>query len=250
MVQIEHWELNPWYVLFFYNLLYHYLPFQKAFETNRLSQFQDIFKSSEDIWNKKQLKRPEASTSLGGIKNIFNASLNKSSTSTSAPAKDYDTNTIPANYNVNSAQAIEGFVNDSVERTRLEAERVFLNQHVFEANQLFSRRSATIDGKENATGNVLSQAYQPLDSFIENVFALKIEKAVTKSGMDNIRPALMEAITEVNDPAIQSIWDKIFAICEKRLLEGDIGIDQLRASKTWMRHVVQNATEYLQNEYV
>lgn len=225
--------------------------FQKSFETNKLSQFQDIFKSSEDIWNRKQLKRNDEPQKFGGVSGIFNASAKSVATRTAAPqANDYDTNTIPANYNVNSAHAIEGYVNDTVERTRFEAERVFLNQHIFEANQVFTRRSEPffVDGKENATAAVQPSSLRPLDSYVENVFAKKIEEAFCNGGMERILPAMQEAVQEVNDPAIQSIWDKIFAICGKTLLEGDIGIDQLRASKVWMQHVVQNATEYLEIE--
>uniref|UniRef100_A0A914Z772 Nuclear pore protein n=1 Tax=Panagrolaimus superbus TaxID=310955 RepID=A0A914Z772_9BILA len=221
--------------------------------TSKLSHFQDIFKSSEEIWNKKQLTRNEGPHKHSAVSEIFNATAKSSTLLTPNTTRDYDTNTIPANYNINSTQAIEGLVNDTVERTRLESERNFLNQHVFQANHIISRRSVPFtENSKPINQQVLmsSAAFKPLDTFTEEVFAKHIEEALTSGGIEKVLSSLRAAVKKVDDPAIDDIWEKIFAVCQTVLLEGDMEVDQLRSSKKWMRHVVHYSTEYLQNQFL
>uniref|UniRef100_A0A7E4V0N0 Nuclear pore protein n=1 Tax=Panagrellus redivivus TaxID=6233 RepID=A0A7E4V0N0_PANRE len=225
----------------------------------QLNQFQDIFKSSEEIWNRKQLKNHGPGGDAGPRRptaSIFSSS--KNSTKQAVPSSGgYKDNYSTDSYNVVSGAAITGLVEQSVHRARLEAERVFLNQHVLESNNLRygrSRSPNTSNAHVKDFGSSLerpkSKHLKPLDNFVENVFAKKVEQALSSPERTaGLLPALKSAVLDAKDPAIEVVWDKIFALCKGSLKDSNSSVAEFRMSKDWMRHVVEAATGYLQAEY-
>uniref|UniRef100_A0AC34QP27 Nuclear pore protein n=1 Tax=Panagrolaimus sp. JU765 TaxID=591449 RepID=A0AC34QP27_9BILA len=210
----------------------------------KLSQFQDIFKSSEEIWKKKRLDDGEQLNRSGfGVSSIFKKD---------EPSRfELTTNGIPKNYDVNSLQAIEGFVEDSIKRTRLEAERMFLNQHVIEMDLALASKKVAADSAQDkfVDGRIKTKFALPLNTFIENTFAEKMDKAVKSGGFTKVLDGLKAAVKEVNESSITSIWDTVFSLCKTVLLKEGESISEYRNSKDWMKHVVENATEHFQTEY-
>lgn len=168
------------------------------------------------------------------------------------PKLDTTVGGIPKNYDVNSLTEIEGFVGDSIERTRLEAERMFLNQHVVEMDQIFAARRAAArepEEKKQGDGKIKTKYALPLDSFIENTFAKRMEEAVSSAGFGRVLEGLKSAVEEINEPSVSSIWGIVFALCQKVLLKEGESIAEFRNSKEWVRHVVEYGSKYLQEEY-
>lgn len=95
------------------------------------SSLGDIFRTSEEICQRKQLR--ESATQAGPDMYAF-------STKTLAKKtfeRSYDQRTQPmANYNLTSSEMLDASVKESIERSRIEAERAFFNQQILEATQL------------------------------------------------------------------------------------------------------------------
>ena len=65
-----------------------------------------------------------------------------------------------------------------------------------------------------------------------------------------IRDALLDAVKEINDKDVYDIWEKIFAVCSKSLLEDHETVREMRLSRKWAEHVISKATKYLQEQLV
>lgn len=95
----------------------------------------DIFRTSEEMCQRKQL-RDEL---IHHDQQLITQPI-KPQTSWKKPtisrAEDYNSQLPSSSYNITSGSVLEDFVEDSIERSRVEAERAFLNQQILEATQL------------------------------------------------------------------------------------------------------------------
>lgn len=59
---------------------------------------------------------------------------------------------------------------------------------------------------------------------------------------------MKSAIEEINEKEVDEIWDKVFVICSKAILEGAENVRELRSSKKWVDHVVNSSINFLHNQ--
>uniref|UniRef100_A0A914BVH6 Nuclear pore protein n=1 Tax=Acrobeloides nanus TaxID=290746 RepID=A0A914BVH6_9BILA len=210
----------------------------------------DIFRTSEEMCQRKQL-RDEL---IHHDQQLITQPI-KPQTSWKKPtisrAEDYNSQLPSSSYNITSGSVLEDFVEDSIERSRVEAERAFLNQQILEATQLaplheksVHASSGDFDRLQLTGGAPIARTFQPLQ-LLQDVFARKIDEHLTKNCQANILPALKSAFLEVEESRTKQIWEQVFAICVKPLLDETESINEFRASQAWMNHILDNSTKYL-----
>uniref|UniRef100_A0A915EGH0 Nuclear pore protein n=1 Tax=Ditylenchus dipsaci TaxID=166011 RepID=A0A915EGH0_9BILA len=243
----------------------------------------DIFRQSEEMWKQKKLTRNQtdgtsALSTLKTSKDVGQLSITAlpsfstpNKTAVDTRGHGYDESSLTGDftsgpYDSFSNKEIERYVESSFERARLEAERSFLNQQILERNRTYtpmgSARQFSIHSfnqSSSAAGGDISRLTtdlpielnptnsQPLE-YQQNVFAQKVDAALRRNCQVLIRDALVEAVNEINDKDVSDIWEKIFAICSKPLLEEET-VREMRTSKKWAEHVVNQSTKYLQEHF-
>lgn len=54
---------------------------------------------------------------------------------------------------------------------------------------------------------------------------------------------------DINEKEVKEIWNKVFVICSKPFLEGSSeNIRDMRLSKRWVEHVVNDSIDFLHNQ--
>ncbi|KAI1715918.1 nup93/Nic96 domain-containing protein [Ditylenchus destructor] len=232
----------------------------------------DIFRQSEEMWKRKNLtKQPTgAASAISALKTSKDLSqlsitaLTEPSLQSEQKKDEYDESATVADslgYDSFVSKEIDRYVQSSYERARLEAERSFLNQQVLE-NDGGRAAGRRVQSRQALGGTDVFQHFnidstpapanmatnQPLE-FQQNVFAQKIDLALRTNCQGVIKDALMEAVDEINDKDVNEIWDKVFVVCSKVLLEDPGTVRALRTSRKWAEHVVSNSTKYLQEHF-
>ncbi|KAI1701790.1 nup93/Nic96 domain-containing protein [Ditylenchus destructor] len=238
----------------------------------------DIFRQSEEMWKRKNLtKQPMgAASAISALKTSKDMSqLSITALSEPSPLQkeqkkdvtEYDETATVADslgYDSFVNKEIERYVQSSYERARLEAERSFLNQQVLHSD---GGRPAGTPGRRAQSRQALGgtdvfqhfnidstptpsnmATNQPLE-YQQNVFAQKIDLALRTNCQAVIKDALMEAVDEINDKDVNEIWDKVFVVCSKILLEEPENVRALRTSRKWAEHVVSKSTKYLHEHF-
>lgn len=85
--------------------------------------------------------------------------------------------------------------------------------------------------------------------FFKLPFFYQIDEHLSKNCQHGILPALKTIVNDIDDNRTKQIWEQVFAICVKPLLEESESIQEFRASQAWMSHVLDNSTKYLHKMY-
>ncbi|KAH7717062.1 Nucleoporin interacting component family protein [Aphelenchoides avenae] len=226
-----------------------------------LSDLSEIFKASEEIWQKKQLGTADWTKPLtGALQKAAAAEELKKQKPPSAAAKPRLATHIDG-YDDSSLKEIDKYVANSIHRARLEAERAFLNQQVVDTSgpkkplapmnsSVLSQPGSRAARGFDATKAALSATTvaEPL-AYEQNVFAAKIDALLNKSCRAVVRSALKDAVQTLDDRQVSHIWDQIHVLCKQPLLEEGQSVIDLRTSKAWAQYVVKESTAYLQEQF-
>jgi len=60
---------------------------------------------------------------------------------------------------------------------------------------------------------------------------------------------VFEALKEIDYQEVTALWEKVFAVCSKHIPTGEEeSVEDMRNSRRWMDHVVDESLLYLQNQ--
>lgn len=226
----------------------------------------DIFQRSEEIWNKKQSLRPVAgmSASLRASKDLGQLNSTRIIPPTiQQPTKELSTER-PMEYEGVNKDMIDGkftdpevnkYVQRAFERARIEAERIFLNQQILERPQS-SAASTTIFTPRREESQPLGKGMKHFANLAskslpheQNVFAQKIDSFLNTDCKALINTAIKHSIKKLNTKETSYIWSKIFSIFpQAMMLRTDETVREFRSAKRWLDRIIEEATQYLQNE--
>uniref|UniRef100_A0A914LBR6 Nuclear pore protein n=2 Tax=Meloidogyne incognita group TaxID=654580 RepID=A0A914LBR6_MELIC len=232
----------------------------------------DIFKRSEEIWNKKQTLKPIVgmNATLRTIKdqNQLNSTrLNIQQGKELAAEKKQQIVYDDLGSDQTQSDEVDKLVQRAFERARIATERSFLNQQVLErttggtssTSDLFSPRRGKQIGKENTlegksvfTKKVKSIGNLPSAPLAheQELFAKELDKALYQDSNSQLRPIINKAIEKLNSRETNYIWSKVFAILpESRMSRANQNVRELRSEKRWLDSLINSGSKYLQDEF-
>ncbi|KAL3072410.1 hypothetical protein niasHT_034094 [Heterodera trifolii] len=228
----------------------------------------DVFRRSEEIWSRKQSLRP---TTVGmGASLKTNQDLSQLSSTRlplskvaekppSADASDHyeDISTDGLNERFTDAETNK-FVQRTIERAQIEAERTFLNQQILErrfapGESLFGpvnkRAMGSAQPDRTASGGIkhfINLPNAPL-SHEQSIFAQKVNETLTSNASALILIAVKESLSKLKSKEAEYIWSKAWAMFPSSIGEN---WHEKRSSHNWMGHIIDNSTKFLQNEFI
>uniref|UniRef100_A0A1I7V779 Nuclear pore protein n=1 Tax=Loa loa TaxID=7209 RepID=A0A1I7V779_LOALO len=218
-------------------------PFQ--YKTRVDLALNDVFRRSEDLWKRKtpaekRLSDVEIGLLLGG----------KGFALSSVPQMQEETGENEAEELVLPSSDCQHMLNEIVAetsmRTRLEAERAFMNQRVVDQAYTTSKSvtKATVTIPSSRTANLDSlTSIMPGDG-IELTFAKGVSDYVVQKNVSMLALAFKEAASKSRDDGIVTLWGQALAPLNHPFVASGTA-KNFRASVSWMKHIIDTTLEFL-----
>ncbi|KAI6241440.1 Nuclear pore protein [Aphelenchoides fujianensis] len=201
-----------------------------------------IFRASEEIWKRKQLRSDSQWKPRDAVTGAVAKPAAASVEHNIRPLEPLDKTT---------SAALEEYLQKSTERARIEAERAFINQHILERSQTDSARGFGTSKQKHAF--VKAPTAAPADPYnldtMEhhcNVMAKHVQKSLATDASATIKAAMEAALAELNEADSNLIWQKVFPLLSIARPRHPDDVSLYRNSEEWQRHVIDQSTVLLQ----
>lgn len=134
-----------------------------------------IFRASDEIWKRKQLRSDLQWKPTSAVAGVFPAS-----TTSAISTEPKQAHTIEP-LDQSTSVAFDSYIKRSAERAKLEAERLFINQYIMEKAQSVQQKLKSTDANNTVPGSTttaLSCAETKPDDFATEVFAKNVNPLV------------------------------------------------------------------------
>uniref|UniRef100_A0A915Q733 Nuclear pore protein n=1 Tax=Setaria digitata TaxID=48799 RepID=A0A915Q733_9BILA len=209
----------------------------------------DVFRRSEDLWKK---KTPAEGWSFDTEMGLLFAS--KGFSLTSIPQMQEATENEGEELVLPSAdcqQMLNEIVAETSQRTRLEAERAFMNQRVVDQTYATTKsltKTTTVFTPSSATNLDSTMCIKPGDS-TELSFAMGVSEYVTQKNVNKLAVAFKEAASKTRDDGIIALWEQTLAPLHHSFVPNNT-LKNFRSSITWAKHIIDTTLEFLHKNFV
>lgn len=222
-----------------------------------------IFRASDEIWKRKQLRSDLQWKPTSAVAGVFPAS-----TTSAISTEPKQAHTIEP-LDQSTSVAFDSYIKRSAERAKLEAERLFINQYIMEKAQSVQQKLKSTDANNTVPGSTttaLSCAETKPDDFATEVFAKNVNPfspssssrftspgfqiSKVKNSTTSIEPAVRETLKEINAVDANKLWRKVFALCERKRTSDSGSVADYRNSDQWKSFVIDQAINLLQQTLV
>ncbi|CAG9540043.1 unnamed protein product [Cercopithifilaria johnstoni] len=211
----------------------------------------DVFRRSEDLWKRKapaeeRLSDVEMGLLLGG-KGFSLSSIPQMQEG--AAENEVDELVLPS---ADCQHMLNEIVAETSIRTRLEAERAFMNQRVvdqaYTAAKYVAKATPSAVPLSKTTYLDSTTSIKPGDS-IELTFAKGISDYIAEKKVDNLAMAFREAASKSRDDGIIALWGQALAPLSHPFVVSGTARN-FRSSISWMRHIIDTTLEFLHKNFI
>uniref|UniRef100_A0A1I8EWM8 Nuclear pore protein n=3 Tax=Wuchereria bancrofti TaxID=6293 RepID=A0A1I8EWM8_WUCBA len=208
----------------------------------------DVFRRSEDLWKRKtpaeeRLSDIEIGLLLGGK----GFSLSSVPQMQEAPSEN-EAEVLPS---ADCQHMLNEIVAETSMRTRLEAERAFMNQRVvdqaYTAAKSIKKATPTAISSSKVTHLDSATSIKPGDS-IELTFAKGVSDYIVEKKEDKLAMAFKEAASKSRDDGIVALWGQALAPLNHQFVVTGTA-KNFRSSISWMKHIIDTTLEFLHKNF-
>ncbi|KAL3998910.1 Nup93/Nic96 family protein [Acanthocheilonema viteae] len=211
----------------------------------------DIFRRSEDLWKRKapaeeRLSDVEMGLLLGG-KGFSLSSIPQMQEGT--VENEVEEVVLPS---ADCQHMLDEIIAETSIRTRLEAERAFMNQRVvdqaYTAAKSIAKNVAPTVSFSKTTYSDSPIFIKPGDS-IELTFAKGVSDYIAQKKVDELAVAFKEAASKSRDDGIVALWGQALAPLNHPFVVTGTA-KNFRSSISWMKHVIDTTLEFLHKNFI
>ncbi|VDK64983.1 unnamed protein product [Onchocerca ochengi] len=211
----------------------------------------DVFRRSEDLWKKKTVAEErlfdvEMGLLLGG-KGFSLSSVPQMQEE--AAENEAEEIVLPS---TDCQHMLNEIVAETSTRTRLEAERAFMNQRVVDQAYMMAKSVtkpiASGISSSKATNLDSIKSIKPGDS-IELTFAQGVSDYIAQKKVDKLAMAFREAASKSRDDGIIALWEQALAPLNHPFVSTG-NAKNFRSSVSWTKHIIDTTLEFLHKNFV
>uniref|UniRef100_A0A0R3RXD0 Nuclear pore protein n=1 Tax=Elaeophora elaphi TaxID=1147741 RepID=A0A0R3RXD0_9BILA len=211
----------------------------------------DVFRRSEDLWKKKasadeHFSDVEVGLLLGG-KGFSLSSVPQMQEA--AVENEVEELVVPS---ADCEHMLNEIVAETSIRTRLEAERAFMNQRIvdeaYTTPKYITRATASTVPFSKTTNLDSSTSIKPGD-IVELTFAKGVSDYIVQKKVDALTTAFKEAASISRDDGIVALWGQALAPLNQPFVVTGAA-KNFRSSVSWMNHIVDTTLEFLHKNFI
>ncbi|VDK28824.1 unnamed protein product [Gongylonema pulchrum] len=213
----------------------------------------DVFRCSEALWRKKapvdeRFLEAEAGVLLSG--KGFSLSAVPQIEDTGVQTETEAEVVLPS---TDCQQMLNELAAETEKRTRLEAERAFLNQRIVDQTYFNAKPAIDVGGTPTFTqlsgGSSLSSTMVLSSDSLELAFANAVSDYIKHKNTKKLAADFKEASLRSRDTKIHSLWEQVLAPLRNIPASTCTSVEQFRSSVPWMKHVVDSTLEFMHKKH-